>query len=274
MSTPSDEPKDAQESILVAAQDGVLTIQLNRPTRRNSLDQASVIQLVRVLEDAATDESLRVIHLTGTGDNFCAGADWVAVNAAGGPKPRPAGMVRRTPLQPHRLIELIMEVQLPVVATVRGWAAGLGCHIALAADFTIAATDARFWEPFADRGFTPDSGGTWLLPRLIGLARARQMLLLGEKIPGETAAAWGLIHSAVPADELEAAAADVVQRLANGPTVALGLTKQLLNRGLELPLEQALANESFGLEVSSRTGDFREGLKAFTERRSPDFTGR
>lgn len=273
MTSPSDQLDDSQ-SVLVSADDGVLTISLNRPSRRNSLDQASVIRLVRVFEDAATDESLRVIHLRGVGENFCAGADWVAVNAAGGPKPRAAGMVRRTPLQPHRLIELIMEVQLPVVATVRGWAAGLGCHIALAADFTIAADDARFWEPFADRGFTPDSGGTWLLPRLIGLARARQMLLLGEKIPGEVAAAWGLIHSAVPADELDAAAADVVQRLACGPTVALGLTKQLLNRGLELPLEQALANESFGLEVSSRTGDFREGLKAFTERRPPDFTGR
>ena len=172
--TDSDEPV-----VRARAEDGVLTIELNRPHRRNAMGHDGMDLLVQHLTAAATDESLRVIHLTGVGDHFCAGSDWVSVNNASGEKPRAAGIVRRTPVQAHRVIELLVEVQLPVVATVRGYAAGLGCHLALAADITIAAEDALFWEPFAERGFTPDSGGTWLLPRLVGVARAKRMLQIG-----------------------------------------------------------------------------------------------
>ena len=135
--------------------------------------------------------SLRAIVLRGTGDDFCAGADWVASNTAGGPRPRTGSIQRRTPLQAHRLIQLLVEVQLPVVCAVRGWAAGLGCQIALAADFTVAAESSRFWEPFLRRGFSPDSGATWLLPRLVGVARAKELLLLGRELSGAEAAAVG-----------------------------------------------------------------------------------
>ena len=253
--------------------DGVLTIRLDRPERRNALDHDGVDALIGHLSGAALDDGLRVIHLTGAGEHFCGGADWVSSNATA-QKPRTGSLVRRTPLQAHRLIELLLEIQLPVVASVRGYAAGLGCHLALAADLTLAADDARFWEPFAARGFTPDSGGTWLLPRLVGVARAKRMLLLGEEVTGAVAAEWGLIHAAVPEPELDAATADVIARVANGPTVALGLTRQLVNRGLDATLTQALTGEAFALELSSRTTDFREGLAAFTERRPPDYTGR
>ncbi|MBV8928744.1 MAG: enoyl-CoA hydratase/isomerase family protein, partial [Mycobacteriaceae bacterium] len=126
---------------------GVLRVVLDRPSRRNSLSHAMQHSLVDALTAAAVDDSLRAVHIKGSGDDFCAGADWVATNN-GGTRPRTGDLVRRTPHRAHRLIELIHTIQLPVVCTVRGWAVGLGCNLALAADFTLAATDAVFWEPF------------------------------------------------------------------------------------------------------------------------------
>ncbi len=152
---------------------------------------------VAALTDAATDDTLRAIHIRGAGDDFCAGVDWVATNSEADYRPRSGDLVRRIPHTAHRVIELVHSIHLPVVCSVRGFAAGLGCNLALAADFTVAANDAVFWEPFAARGFSPDSGATWLLPRLVGLTRAKQMLLLGDKVSGTDAAAWGLIHQAV-----------------------------------------------------------------------------
>jgi 2-(1,2-epoxy-1,2-dihydrophenyl)acetyl-CoA isomerase len=261
------------DPVQTTAADGVLRIVLNRPERRNSLDGAAVRALVTALEAAATDDTLRVIVLEGAGEHFCSGADWVASNA-GGERPRAGSLQRRTPLQAHRIVQLLLDIQLPVVCVVRGWAAGLGFQLALAADFAIAADTARFWEPFIDRGFSPDSGSTWLLPRLAGLARARELLLLGRQLTGAEAAGWGLIHASVPDDSLAAEAAKVIGQLAAGPTVAIGLAKWCLARNLEESLANAMDNESFGLELSTRTADFREGLAAFAERRAPRFTGR
>jgi 2-(1,2-epoxy-1,2-dihydrophenyl)acetyl-CoA isomerase len=261
-------------SVSSSTADGVLTVVFERPERRNALDRESLVNVVSILERAATDDSLRVIHLKAVGDDFCSGADWVASNTDGAPKPRTAAMVRRLPLEAHRIVELLVGVQLPVVATVRGYAAGLGCQIALAADFTVADENARFWEPFVHRGFTADSGSTWLLPRMVGIARARSMLMLGEPVSGEQAASWGLIHSAVPAADLDAAADALVARLASGPTVALGLIKRLLSSASVATLPQAMEAEAFALELAARTSDFREGLAAFAQRRDPNFEGR
>ena len=261
------------EGVLIDAVDGVLQIRLDRPERKNALPLDAIARINRALEDAATDDALRAVVIRSTGADFCTGADWVASNTKGGARPRTGSIQRRTPVQAHRLIELLMEIQLPVVAVVRGWAAGLGCQLALASDFAIAAESARFWEPFLERGFSPDSGSTWLLPRFIGIARAKEMLLLGRKVTGTEAADWGLIHRAVPDDELDAAADELVARLAAGPTVAIGLTKRGIHRALEGSFTEAMEAESNALELSSRTTDFKEGLTAFRESRPPDFTG-
>ena len=253
---------------------GALTLRLDRPDKRNALDDEMVLAVIAAIENASTDDDVRVIVIEGTGDDFCAGADIVARNAAADRKPRAGSIQRRLPGRAHRLIPLLCTVQLPVVAKVRGWAAGIGFQIALAADVALAADDARFWEPFGERGFTPDSGATWMLPRRVGDVRARELLLLGRAITGAEAAQWGAIHRAVPGADLDAATDDVVGRLASGPTVALGLTKWLLAAGAAAPFEAQLANEAFALELSSRTDDFREGLNAFREKRPPRFEGR
>ena len=262
------------EGVRIEVDGPVLRIELDRPERKNALTHAGIGRIVEVLEAAATDDALRAIVLSSAGSDFCGGADWVASNAAGGPKPRTGSIQRRTPLQAHRLIELLVEIQLPVVCVVRGWAAGLGCQLALAADVTVAAETSRFWEPFLDRGFSPDSGATWLLPRLVGVARAKELLLLGRELSGREAADWGLITRAVPDTELDVAAAEVVARVASAPTVAFGLTKRCIHRSLESTLGQALEAEANALELSSRTADFKEGLAAFREGRPAAFEGR
>ncbi|MFZ1179177.1 MAG: enoyl-CoA hydratase-related protein [Mycobacterium sp.] len=262
----------AEGSVTVRLDGAVLRVTLDRPSRRNSLTQLMIGTLVDALTEAAADDTLRAIHIRGAGDDFCAGADWVAANDR--QRPRTGDLVRRIPHAAHRVIELVESIQLPVVCSVRGWAVGFGCNLALAADFTVAATDAVFWEPFVDRGFSPDSGSTWLLPRLVGLARARRMLLLGEKVSATDAADWGLIHQAVGHPELDGAAEELVARLASGPTAAIGLAKQALSFGQHATLSQSLTQELFNLELSCRTGDFKEGLEAFQQRRAPKFHGR
>jgi 2-(1,2-epoxy-1,2-dihydrophenyl)acetyl-CoA isomerase len=233
-----------------------------------------VAALIEAIDTAGRDETVRVILVTGSGDHFCAGFDIVGRNAASGERPRAGSVQRRLPSQAHRLIPLVTSVQTPVVCAVRGWVAGIGLHLVLAADFAVAAEDVQLWEPFSERGFTPDSGGTWLLPRRVGEVRARELLLLGRRLDGAEAAAWGLVHRVVPAGDLDAESEALVARLAAGPTVSLGLTKWLMHAAAEAPLEAHLRNEAFALELSSRSEDFREGLAAFRERRAPRFTGR
>ncbi|EFC82980.1 enoyl-CoA hydratase/isomerase family protein [Parafrankia sp. EUN1f] len=268
----------------VSAEGGVLRLRLNRPDKRNAIDDAMMRQLIDEIEAAGQDESVRVIVLSGAGEHFCGGADIIARNAKpsasangnGGAavRPRAGSIQRRLPTTAHRLIPLVQTVQTPVVCAVRGWAAGIGLALACAADITVTTADATFWAPFADRGFTPDSGLSWLLQRRVGEVRARRMLLLGEKVTGADAARWGLVDRAVPATELDGAVEEIVAELAGAATVAVGLTKWLLAAGATAELDDQLRNEAFALELSSRSEDFREGLGAFREKRRPRFSGR
>lgn len=260
---------------LRAEQQGpVLQLTLDRADKRNAVNDVMLDAMIDHLAAAGIDESVRVIRIDADGPDFCAGSDLIANNAKSERKPRVGSTQRRLPNKANRLIPLMLETQVPIVAVVRGWAAGLGFHIAMAADFCVAADDARFWEPFMSRGFTPDSGAAWLLPRLIGLVRTRQLLMLGEELSGATAADWGIIHGAHSADQLGGAASALVTKLSESPTVALGLTKWLLQTGNGLDLDRHLQNEAMALELSSRSEDFREGLAAFKDKRDARFQGR
>jgi 2-(1,2-epoxy-1,2-dihydrophenyl)acetyl-CoA isomerase len=251
----------------------VLCLRLDRPDRRNAINDVMMSGLIAAIEMAGIDEDIRAILLSGSGDHFCGGADIVARNARGDRRPRVGAIQRRLPSQAHRLIPLLCSVQVPVVCAVRGWAAGIGFQLALVADFTVSTEDARFWEPFMERGFTPDSGATWLLPRLVGPSRARELLLLSRKLSGVEAADWGIVHRTADAEQVDTEALALATELAKGPTVSLGLTKWLLYAGAGASLDEQLRNEGLAMELSSRSQDFKEGLAAFRERRPPEFMG-
>jgi 2-(1,2-epoxy-1,2-dihydrophenyl)acetyl-CoA isomerase len=266
------------DHVRISTDGGVLRLHLDKPAKRNALDDGMVATLVEQVEAAGRDEAVRAILLTAEGEHFCSGFDIVGRNdgddAAGASKPRVGAIQRRLPSEAHRLIPLLCEVQVPIVCAARGWIAGIGLHLAAACDLTVVAQDARVWEPFAQRGFTPDSGGTWLLPRLVGLQRARELLLLGRRISGTDAAEWGLFHQAVPDGSVDEVARGLATELAAGPTVSLGLTKWLLHTSADHSLHQHLRDEAFAIELSSRSEDFREGLQAFVQKRDPEFRGR
>jgi 2-(1,2-epoxy-1,2-dihydrophenyl)acetyl-CoA isomerase len=254
--------------------DGVLHLVLNRPEVRNALNDEMVAAMFTTIEQAGSDEAVRVIVISASGDHFCSGFDIVARNQKGAPKPRVGSIQRRLPRQAHRLIPVMLETQTPIVCVVRGWAAGIGLNVALASDFTVATDDAKFWAPFVDRGFTPDSGATWMLRERIGVVKARRMLELGQVVSGAEAAEWEMIHQAVPADALAAAVDELVGKLGSSATVALGLTKWLLHTARSTTVDEQLRNEAFAMELSSRSDDFREGLAAFKDKRPPDYQGR
>jgi 2-(1,2-epoxy-1,2-dihydrophenyl)acetyl-CoA isomerase len=261
-------------AVRIDTADDILHIVLDRPEAKNSLTPDVIRDVIDALEAAAATDSVRVVAISSTGPDFCAGADVIALNDGTRERPRVGNLQRRTAVQAHRLIEVITSIQVPVVCAVRGWAAGLGFQLALAADFTIVSETARFWEPFCPRGFTPDSGATWFLPRLVGVARAKEILMLGRELTGAEAAEWGMIHRCVPDDSLDAEATELVRDLASRATIALGLTKHCVNGSLVSGLTDAMAREASALELSSRTADFREGLASFKEHRRPDFQGR
>ncbi len=258
----------------VRRDDDVLHLVLNRPEVRNALNDEMVATMASTIEHAGSDEAVRVIVISAAGDHFCSGFDIVSRNQPGAPRPRVGSIQRRLPHQAHRLIPVMLETQTPIVCVVQGWVAGIGLNLALAADFTVATDDAKLWAPFVDRGFTPDSGATWMLRERVGVVKARRMLELGEVVSGTTAAAWEMIHAAVPAEEIAATVDALVAKLGSSATVALGLTKWLLHTARSTTVEEQLRNEAFAMELSSRSDDFREGLAAFKDKRPPEFQGR
>jgi 2-(1,2-epoxy-1,2-dihydrophenyl)acetyl-CoA isomerase len=266
---------------LAVEQDGpLLRIRLDRPGKRNAFSDTMVAGLTEIIEAAGNDETVRAVLLTAAGEHFCSGFDIVSRNSGdsntgdNGKRPRAGSIQRRLPAQAHRLVPVLLETQVPVIAAVRGWAAGIGLALTLAADVAVVSDTARLWAPYADRGFTPDGGVSWLLPRRIGEVRARRMLLLGERVDGATAADWGMVDRCVPDVSLEEESERTALALAGRATVAVGLTKWLLHAGRSASLESHLRDEAFAMELSSRSEDFREGVAAFTQKRPAAFTGR
>jgi 2-(1,2-epoxy-1,2-dihydrophenyl)acetyl-CoA isomerase len=261
------------EGLLVTRDGPVLRLTIHRPDRRNAVTDEMVLALIETVEAAGSDEAVRVISLSGTGEHFCSGFD-LGQRGGGGETRRAGSTQRRMRWQVNRLIPTMLETQTPIVTAARGWVIGLGLHLVLASDFAVVADDARLRAPFAAMGFTPDSGGSWLLPRLAGVARAKEMLMLGREVSGSQAAEWGMVHRAVPAEEIDTTADQFVTDLASAATVAVGLSKLLIHRGLSVDLERHLADEALAIEVSSRSDDFHEHARARREKRDPKFDGR
>ncbi|MFE1749591.1 enoyl-CoA hydratase/isomerase family protein [Streptomyces anandii] len=265
----------------------VLHLTLDRPETLNALAPADRDRLIAHLDDASADPDVRAVVLTGTGRGFCAGADLRAgttgVERAGGEADAgkraggeriPGDVARMLRLGAQRLIAAVLDCEKPVIAAVNGVAAGLGAHLALACDLALAAESARFVEVFARRGLVPDGGGAYLLPRLVGPRRAKELMFFADALSAADAERLGLVNRVVPDGELAATADAWAARLATGPTRALALTKQLVNASLDGDRATAFAAEAAAQEINMTTADAREGVAAFTERREPKFTGR
>ncbi|MFD9092784.1 enoyl-CoA hydratase/isomerase family protein [Streptomyces collinus] len=252
--------------------DGVSYVTLDRPEALNALTPALRDRLIELLAGASADPDVRAVVLTGTGRGFCAGAD--LRGDAGGGERVPGDVARTLRLGAQRLVAAVLDCEKPVIAAVNGTAAGLGAHLAFACDLVLAAESARFVEVFVRRGLVPDGGGAYLLPRLIGPQRAKELMFFGDAVPAADAQRLGLVNRVVPDGELEKTAREWAVRLATGPTRALAMAKQLVNASLDGDRAGAFAAEAAAQEINLTTRDAQEGLRAFTERREADFRGR
>ncbi|MER6423436.1 enoyl-CoA hydratase-related protein [Streptomyces sp. NPDC001137] len=258
--------------ILQTTDGQVRHLTLNRPEALNALTPGQRDRIIDLLAEASADPDVRAVVLTGTGRGFCAGADLRGAGAGGERIPGDVARVLR--LGAQRLIAAVLDCEKPVIAAVNGTAAGLGAHLALACDLLLAAESARFIEVFVRRGLVPDGGGAYLLPRLIGPQRAKELMFFGDALSATEAERLGLVNRVVPDAELDKTAREWAARLAAGPTRALALTKQLVNASLDADRATAFAAEAAAQEINMTTGDAQEGVRSFVERRSPEFKGR
>jgi 2-(1,2-epoxy-1,2-dihydrophenyl)acetyl-CoA isomerase len=258
--------------LLVQRRDGVMIVALNRPDVLNSFNRQMADELVAALAAAAGDDSVRAVLLTGTGRGFCAGQDLAEVLPVEGQPAPDLGDVVRDQYNP--VLRAIRTIEKPVVCAVNGVAAGAGANIAFACDIVLAAEDATFIQSFARVGLIPDSGGTFILPRIIGLQRAAALTMLGEKLPAMRAKEWGLVHDVVPHSVLGETSFDLARRLAEMPTRGLGLAKRGFNAAFANSLDEQLALEEELQREAGRTADYAEGVRAFVEKRAPRFQGR
>ena len=252
----------------VDAESGVATITLNRPDALNSLTVPMKQALLAAFRQVARDTAVRAVILTGAGRAFCAGQD---LRERLQPDAAPLGVEVRERYNP--IIRAMRALPKPIVAAINGVAAGAGASLAMAADIRIASEAASFSLAFGRVGLVPDSGATWLLPRLVGVTRAAEMALLNESVPAAEAVRLGLVGRVVPAAELATEARTVAARLAAGAPRALALTKRALNAAWEHDLDAALEYEARLQDIAGRTSDHAEGLAAFVEKRPPHFTG-
>jgi 2-(1,2-epoxy-1,2-dihydrophenyl)acetyl-CoA isomerase len=261
-------------SVLYHRHDGIATLTLNRPETLNAMNEAMMGEIERILIELEADAAARVVILTGAGRAFSSGGD----QKRGGEVVPPSffdgdpggALIERL----NRSILRMQRLQKPIIGSINGVAAGAGMNIALATDLRIAADTARFGEVFARVGLVPDGGGTYFLPRLVGTAKAMELVLLADIIDAQEALRIGLVNRVVPADQLEQETLKLAERLAQGPTVAYGLAKTGLYQGLGMSLEDVLNMEARNQAMAVRTPDRAEGVAAFLEKRPPRFTGR
>ncbi len=258
-------------SVLSEVTDGVLLVTLNRPAVLNSFDREMALTLQAELARAAADSAIRAVLLTGSGRAFCAGQDLAAVVPTPGMPPTDLGAVVRECYNP--IVRALLTLEKPVVAAVNGVAAGAGANIALACDFVIAAESASFVQSFVHVGLIPDSGGTFLLPQLVGRARAAQLAMLGEKLPARQALEWGMIYAVATTGQVVTEGLALARRLAGMATRGIGLTKRAFAQSAGATLDAQLEMEAEAQGQAGRTADYGEGVQAFVERRTARFVG-
>lgn len=261
------------DKILVQRADGIVNVTFNRPQKKNAVDFEMWARLAEVFREVAQRPGDRVLVLSGAGGNFCSGADLSGGGASS------AGGVGNA----HQLDRMqyfggaglaLHELQKPTIAKVEGVAVGAGMNLALGCDLIVASENARFSEIFAQRGLSVDLGGSWLLPRLVGLHKAKELLLLAEIIGAQQAQEMGLVNRVVPAAELDEFVRGWARRLAAGPPLALQMSKRMCNSGLQMSLSEMLHWEAMAQSVNFYTEDGAEAMRAFAEKRAPKFQGK
>lgn len=257
-----------EQSILCQKEEGYWTLVLNRPDKLNSFDDEMGSRFLNLLTEASQDTTVRAVLITGEGKGFCAGQDLAEVTSGDFDI---GGVVRE---RYNQIISLIRNMPKPVVCAVNGVAAGAGANLAFACDIVLAAETVSFIQSFSAIGLIPDSGGTYMLPRLVGLQRASALALLGEKLPAREAQEMGLVYKLFPGSELREQATQLTSHLASQPTKGFALTKQALNASFGNSLREQLELEEKLQAEAGNSADFREGVAAFLEKRKPVFQGR
>lgn len=261
----------SEPSILLEINEGVALLTLNRPANLNSFNAEMHQQMRDALNQVRKDASVRALVITGAGRGFCAGQDLSDRNVAATSEAPDLGESIEKRYNP--LLRTLRDLPLPVICAVNGVAAGAGANIALACDITLAARSASFIQAFCKIGLIPDSGGTWTLPRLAGMARAKGMALLGDKIPAEQAESWGMIWQCVDDEKLMEETMKLARHLATQPTKGLALIKRAMNASANNTFDEQLDLERDLQRLAGRTEDYREGVAAFMEKRQPSFKG-
>ncbi|MBI4590037.1 MAG: enoyl-CoA hydratase [Candidatus Rokubacteria bacterium] len=257
-------------TILVEKSEHISTLTLNRPEARNAVDLVMREEIVAALDEVEADELARVLIVTGAGEHFCAGGDVKSMQA----KSHTAAEGRARVESLNRMVLRLTHFPKPTLAMVDGFAVGAGFNLALACDLIVASDRARFGQVFSKIGLVPDGGGTFFLPRLVGLPKAKELVFTAEIIDAEEAWRLGVVNRVVPGADLRQATLALAQRIAQGPPKVLALAKHLLNRSAEADLSEALDLEAFAQALALSSEDHREGLQAFFEKRPPRFTGR
>ena len=255
-------------AILLSITNGVATITLNRPEKFNAFNRAMALQLQQVLDNCGADNAVRALFITGNGKAFCAGQDLSELTGENAP-----GFEVILAEHYNPIVTKIRSLQKPVVCAVNGVAAGAGANIALACDIVVATATASFIQAFSKIGLIPDSGGTYTLPRLIGMQKATALMMLGDKITATDAEKMGMIYKVFTDEEFGEAAMQIAITLANMPTKGLALTKMALNQSLQNTWQQQLQLEDALQYQAAHTADYAEGVAAFMEKRTPIFKG-
>ncbi len=256
------------KTILYSKADGVATITLNRPRQLNALNEEMILEILEAAKKAAEDEEVKVLIITGTGRAFCFGADISAFRQG---ESSSASLAFNLLPKAQEIIRTLIGMDKPTIASLNGFATGLGLDLALACDLRIAAERAKLGEAFITMGLVPDGGGTFFLPRLVGLAKAAELIFTGEAISASEAERLGLINRAIPAPDLEKNVRELAIKLAQSPSPALGLAKRLLWKNLQANIEEALSSEAESQKICLESQDHRAAVQAYWKKREPVF---